>query len=198
MKMNNALKLLLIAGFGSVMVACASTTKVAECNWPDKPDKEAPGWICGEPVEGLAVSAVGFSEKSAAGIAFTRNKAAADARTQLANQIGVKVEALFKEYIGTTGKAGAVTETVDAAAEDIKELFSSQNLADTRVYKNITSPSGNTFILVGFDTAALATQVSKTIQEASANSSFNNDNAAWQQFKASQGHEYLRKRVEGQ
>ena len=32
---------------------------LAECTYPDSPEREAPLWVCGTPVEGLPLSAVG-------------------------------------------------------------------------------------------------------------------------------------------
>ena len=193
--MKSIVRSLAVASASALFVACASSGNVAlECAWPDSPKEAAPGWICDEPVEGLAVSAVGSAEMSAAGVAFTKNKAAADARRQLANQIGVEVAAVFKEYIGTTGLAGQ-NETVDSAVEDVKELFTKQQLSDTRIYKSTTSPSNVLYVLVGYDEAAKMSQINSTIEKAAADSSFDNENAAWQQFRAKQGHDYLNGRM---
>lgn len=193
--MNMIVKSLAIASASALFVACSSGGGIAlECTWPDAPKEAAPGWICDEPVEGLAISAVGSAEMSAAGVAFTKNKAAADARRQLALQIGVEVAAIFKEYIGTTGLAGQ-NETVDSAVEDVKELFTKQQLTDTRIYKSITSPGNSLYVLVGYDEETKMSQVNSSIEKAAADSSFDNDNAAWQQFRAKQGHDYLNERM---
>ncbi len=50
------------------LTACVGgEASVPDCTYPDSPQTAAPGWVCDEPVEGLAVSAVGSANKSAIG-----------------------------------------------------------------------------------------------------------------------------------
>ena len=65
--------------------------KPEACVFPDAPKHTAPAWVCDTPVEGLAVSAVGSHEKSAAGPAFMKDQAVASARVNLAQQMRVHV-----------------------------------------------------------------------------------------------------------
>ena len=67
-----------VVALAVLLSACGKDDAVKEdmeCVFPDAPDTEAPGWVCDQPVEGLAVSAVGVAEKSAAGHSFMKNMA---------------------------------------------------------------------------------------------------------------------------
>ena len=68
--MKSRIKLLGVIALAVMLTACGkddATKEAAECVFPDATDASAPGWVCDLPVEGLAVSAVGVAEKSAAG-----------------------------------------------------------------------------------------------------------------------------------
>ncbi|MBF0219980.1 MAG: LPP20 family lipoprotein [Gammaproteobacteria bacterium] len=158
------------------------------CAVPDAPDVEAPGWVCDEPVEGVAVSAVGISDKSAAGHAFMKQIAAAEARVQLAQIVEVHIQNLVKLYAETTGAAD--TETVDKVNSSVTKQITDQTLVGTRIFKTLTSPKGALYVLLGLDP-----DTAKTITESVLNSSMNNDRAQWQQFRAQKGHEELAKEI---
>ncbi len=178
--MNRILMGLTVGAIALGMTACggnkAVKTVVADCVFPST-EKAAPGWICDEPVPGLDVQAVGIAEKSAAGISFMKDLAAADARGRLAEQTKVRVSKMVKKYLGTTGVADS--ETVDAAASSTLKTVTSQDLVGSKVYKSRTGPNGRLFVLLGLDAAAAERIVAKA-----AKTSMKNDKALWQQFMA--------------
>ena len=179
-------QLVMCAAIGATLVACGGKPvkeEVADCVFPNT-ETRAPGWICDEPVPGLDVQAVGISEKSAAGISFMKDIAAADARGRLAEQVKVKVNKMVKNYMGTTGRGE--TETVDAVASSTLKTISSENLVGSKVYKSRTGPAGRLFVLVGIDENA-----AKKIAETALRSSMNNDKALWQQFVAQKSHDEM-------
>jgi len=149
---------------------------VYDCVFPNT-NQPAPGWICDEPVPGIAVSAVGIAEPSKAGISYMKDMAAADARGRLAEQMKVKVAKMVKKYLGTTGVAS--TETLDAAASSTIKTISSQTLVGSKVYKTRTGPNGKLYALVGMDTKAAVDATKKAVQ-----TSMNHNKAMWQQFQA--------------
>ncbi|MBF0470481.1 MAG: LPP20 family lipoprotein [Gammaproteobacteria bacterium] len=161
---------------------------VADCVFPDAPDVEAPGWICDEPVAGVAVSSVGVADKSGAGIAFMKQMAATDARVQLAQNVEVHVKNLVKQYAETTGAADA--ETVDKVNSSVTKQVTDQTLVGTRIYKSRVSPSGKLYVLIGLDPAT-----ANEITEAVLKTSMNNDRAQWQQFRAAKGQDELAKEI---
>lgn len=179
-KFSMLLSVVTMIGFAG----CASApAKVAECVFPGS-DKPAPLWVCDAPVEGLAVSAVGAASKSEAGQGFMKQMATTDARVQLAQQVRVQVANMIKQYAETTG-AGS-KETVDRVNTSVTKQITDQSLAGSKVFKSITGPDGTLYVLVGIDEAQ-----TQKLTEAAVKTSMNNDQAAWQQFKAQKGHDEL-------
>ena len=187
MKMNRGL-----LGVGAIAMtlflsACGSDdVKEAEldCVFPDAPAAAAPGWICDQPVEGVAVSAVGVAEKSAAGHSFMKNMAATDARVQLAQSMKVHVQNMVKQYAETTGAADS--ETVDKVNTSVTKQITDESLVGTKIFKTRTSPNGTLYVLLGMDASVAATATENALK-----TSMNNDNALWQQFKAQKGQDEL-------
>ncbi len=188
-KDNAAIKaaLLLVV---SMLAACSGgekTIKTAiapDCVFPDAPSAAAPGWVCDEPVKGIAVSAVGVAEKSAAGYSFMKNMAATDARVQLAQAMKVHVQNLVKQYAETTGAASA--ETVDKVNTSVTKQITDESLVGTKIVKTLTSPNGTLYILLGMDPTAAVNATEKAVR-----TSMGNDRALWQQFKAKKGQDEL-------
>lgn len=156
----------------------AAPAPVASCYFPGTPTP-APGWICDEPVPGVEISAVGISEPSKAGLSFMRDRASADARGRLAEQVKVQAQKMVKNYMGTTGVND--TETVDAASSSTGRTIANQTLYGTKVYRSIQSPDGRYFVLMGVDKA----NAEKIIQQG-VSTSMNNDQALWQKFQSKQ------------
>lgn len=169
-----------MTGCGS---APAKVVSAPECAFPNSKEA-APGWVCDAPVEGVAVSAVGISAKSQAGIAFMKQMATADARVQLAQSVRIQVANMIKQYAETTGAADQ--ETVDKVNSSVTKQITNESLAGTKILKSTTGPDGSLFVLVGLDEAG-----TQKIVEAAINTSLNNDRAAWQQFRAQKGQEEL-------
>jgi len=161
------------------VAACSSTPakpKVADCTYFGTQDT-APLWICGAPVEGVDVSAVGSAEQSGAGEAFMKQMAATDARVQLAQSMKVQVANMIKQYAETTG-AGK-DETVDKVNTSVTKQITDQTLIGTRIFRTQSGTNGRYYVLVGLDTASV-----QKITEAAVKTSMNNDKALWQKFQA--------------
>jgi hypothetical protein len=185
--MNTNIKRLSGVALVAMLSACggeAVKQAAPDCVFPDAPTAPAPGWVCDEPVEGVAVSAVGSADKSAAGQGFMKNMAATDARVQLAQRLKVQVQNMVKQYAETTGAAS--TETVDKVNTSVTKQITDQTLVGTKIFKSIVSPSGNMYVLLGMDDGASAAAA-----EAALRTSMNNDQALWQQFKAQKGQDEL-------
>lgn len=180
----SAVSAALLSGCGSSEVKQApakpqpAPEPVVDCVFPET-NTPAPGWICSEPVPGLAVSAVGIAEKSKAGLSFMRDQAVLDARGQLAEQMKVQVQKMVKQYLGTTGMHD--DETVDAVASSTAKSITAQTLVGSKVYKTRVGPNGRMYVLVG-----ITPEDVKKITEQALKTSYNNDRALWQQFKAKQ------------
>lgn len=167
----------LLAGCGGEKAVKPEPVAAApECVFPDT-TTAAPLWVCDAPVPGVDVSAVGVSEPSNAGISFMKDRAAADARGRLAEQVKVKTDKMVKAYLGTTGVADS--ETVDAASSSTVKTVASQTLYGSKIYRSIKSPDGRYYVLLGIDE-----KNSQKIIEQAAKTSMKNDKALWQQFQA--------------
>lgn len=176
---------LLLAGcFGDKKV------KSADCVFPDAPKAEAPDWICDAPVEGVELSAVGYHEKSKAGNSFMKQMASSDARVQLAQTFKTRVQNMIKQYASTTGAGD--DETVDKVFTSVSKLITNETLVGSRVFKTRVSPKGGMYVLVGLDSANV-----QQAAEESLKTSMNNDQALWQEFKASKAQDELAAEIAG-
>ncbi len=174
----------LLTGCETQQQQVAVAAPVYDCVFPDAPTTPAPGWVCDEPVEGVEVSAVGSSQKSAAGHSHMKQMAATDARVQLAQRMKVHVQNMVKQYVETTGAGD--TETVDRVMTSVTKQITDESLVGSRIYKTRTSPTGTLYVLIGLDDM-------KTVEAAKAalKTSMNNERALWQQFKAQKGQDEL-------
>ena len=187
---RNGARWLLVAAMAASLAACGTAKKAeerAECKF-DNSSATAPGWICDEPVAGIAVSAVGRAEKTNAGVAFQRQMAATDARVQLAQAMRVQVQNMIKQYVETTGAANA--ETVDRVNTSVSKQITNEMLTGTKILKSIQGPDGTIYMLVGLDPEA-----AQKLAEAAIKTSMNNERAAWQQFRAKKGQEELAEEI---
>jgi hypothetical protein len=194
MSMNNTIKFASGLAVALLLTACGGREEIKQaapdCVFPDATGSAAPGWVCDEPVDGVAVSAVGSAEKSAAGQSFMKNMAATDARVQLAQRMKVQVQNMVKQYAETTGAASS--ETVDKVNTSVTKQVTDQTLLGTRIYKSITSPNGTMYVLLGMDDGATAAAAENALR-----TSMNNDKALWQQFKAQKGQDELAAAIAG-
>ena len=171
-------------------VATPTTQQVHDCVFPET-DEPAPGWICDEPVPGVAVSAVGVSEFSKAGTGFMKDIAMANARGQLAEQMKVQVQKMIKSYLGTTGVGDE--QTYDTVASTTTKTITNESLIGSRIFKSRVGPNKKYYALVGLDPDSI-----KSIAERSSLTSMNNDRALWQEFKANQSFEEMAKDIASQ
>lgn len=156
--MKLKLKLTSVFAAGLVLAACSSKQEVAQapaptpvpdCVFADGSNQAAPEWVCGAPVDGLALSAVGYSEKSAAGPNYMKQMAATAARVELAQILSANVQNMVKQYVETTGAADA--ETVDRVKSVVTKQVTEQTLVGSRVVRQMPTPSGGLVVLVGLD-----------------------------------------------
>lgn len=193
--MKHAIKLFSVIAVLAGLVGCGGTPKISqselhedECTFPDAIEKKAPGWICDEPVEGLAVQAVGSYPKSGAGYNFSKDQAAARARVALAGQFTTHVKSMIKQFTATTGVGDS--ETVDQVNEIVSKAITKQRLDGSKVYKAKVSPKGEVYVLIGLDPENTIFNTQAAIR-----TSMNNEKAAWQRFQSKKGHEELEKEM---
>ena len=140
--------------------------------------KGSPKWVRMPYVQGT-ISDVGSAPQNAGNdFSFQREEAMADARDNLAKQISVKVNNMFKSFKSVTGSGE--NSTFDKSSEKVSKQIASETLNNTIVKDTWISTSGTFYVLMAVDTA----QVSSKIEE-SVRTSFKDDKAMYQKFLAS-------------
>jgi hypothetical protein len=173
-----------------VLAACSKdvvNTPVAaipDCVFADGSNQAAPDWVCGAPVEGVTLSAVGYSEKSAAGANYMKQMATTAARVELAQVLSVDLQNMVKQYVETTGAGDA--ETVDRVNSVVTKQVTEQQLIGSKVIRQMPTPSGGLVVLVGLD----PTQA-QGIAESILRSSMRNEAALFQKLEAEKSFDEL-------
>jgi len=158
------------------IVGCSNQPDFEQCKIEGE---RAPTWVCdgGATMEG-GLFAVGSAEKSPLGRSFQRQEATAQARDDLARQIGIKVKNMFKQFQATTGIGDA--QTAEKATQNVSKQVASQTLAGSKVLKVWMSPSNTMYVLVGMpDPKTIQDNVRKAVK-----TSLHNEQALWQKFLA--------------
>jgi len=144
----------------------------------------APQWVCdgGASMEG-GFFAVGSAPKSPLGINFQRNEAIAQARDELARQMKVKVKNMIKSYMSSTGVGD--NQTAERVATQVSKQLTSQVLQGSRLLKTWMGSDGTMYVLVGMN-KSIKDNVKNAVK-----TTFHNDQALWQEFKAKKAQEEL-------
>jgi hypothetical protein len=182
-------KLLIIVATTLVTAACSSTSPdvstpaatvlAPECVFKDAPDTPAPLWVCDVPIEGYALTAVGFSEKKPSST-MTTSAATADARTQMSAYFATMVSDLFSEYQKSLSTEEADKYIIDT--DMVRETVTSTTLFGTRVIRTLTSPSNGQYVAIAMDDATFAANQTKVFaalenQDAEIKQLFSNEQA---------------------
>ena len=169
------------AAAATMLVACASNQPapqpVASCVFADGSGQAAPEWVCGAPVNGIDLSAVGYADKSGAGPNFMKQMAATAARVELAQTMKVEVQNMIKQFAETTGAGDS--ETVDRVNTSVTKQITKETLVGSKIFRQMPTPSGGMVVLVGLD----ADTVTK-LSEQALKTSMKNERALWQKFQA--------------
>lgn len=132
---------------------------VSACSSVDYSETEKyPDWVTSPTYEnGLA--GVGSAKINELGFDFARKEAMANARADLARQIGIKINATFKSYVAKSG----VNENsaVDKVVEEIYKDVVSEEIVGSRLDKSWESSTGELFVLMVVDNENI---VKKTIE----------------------------------
>lgn len=168
-----------LAGLLWLLAGCSATPQrpaTAGCTFPDS-RSPAPAWVCGEPLEGVTVSAVGSAPAAEAGSGFTRQMASTDARVQLAQSLRVHVSNLIRDYVAVTGMADG--ESVDRVSTSVSQQITDETLIGSRIYRTAVAPNGSMYVLVGLDA-----NYARELGERAIRSSMRHERTLWQHFQA--------------
>ncbi len=141
---------LLLAGCGATNnVTTPQTTVITpECVFADAPEKAAPLWVCDVPIEGYALSAVGFSEKKPSQ-AMTTAAATTQARAKMSEHFATTVSQLFTDYqksLETQEESKFIIDT-----DLVRETVSSMTLFGSKVIRTLTSPTQGQYVVIALD-----------------------------------------------
>lgn len=150
----------------------------------------APAWVTkGGSAEKGVSSAVGSAKIGPAGMNFATTEAMANGRSELAQQISVKVKGLVKNFTQTSGVGD--DQTVDKVSAQVSKQVTNQMLNGSKQEDLWVSPSETLYVLVVIDPEALKTNVKNSVL-----ASYKNDKALWQQFQAKKANEELDREIE--
>lgn len=182
--MKFALPITLMAG--ALLVGCASSPKetVADCTFADGSNQAAPTWVCGAPIEGVELSAVGYADKSGAGVNFMKQMAATAARVELAQTFRVDMQNMVKQFAETTGSADS--ETVDMVNTSVTKQITKETLAGSKIFRQMATPTGGMVVVVGLDAST-----HEKLQKHALKTSMDNEQALWQKFNAEKSFDEL-------
>jgi hypothetical protein len=181
----------IIALIPLIGTSCGKKEKKVEQVQAEQWKKEfanAPKWVLNPEVEG-GLSAVGSAKIGPAGIQFARTEALANARDELARMLSIKVKNMIKNFTQTTGIGDQTT--VDKVSAQVSKQVASQVLNGSKQKDMWISPSGELYVLVVLDPAA----VKEAVRQATI-SSFKNERALWQQFQAKKAYEELEREIQ--
>lgn len=150
----------------------------------------APKWTC-NPYSSGAIAAVGIAKMNAGNDkSMQRSEAMADGRDSLTSQISTKVSNLFKSYKATTGAGTA--STFDATTSKVSKQLASQTLNGSRAVDSWMSPkTKELYLLVTVSNDSVTSAMDGAIK-----TSYKNDKAMYQEFKASKANGELDRELE--
>jgi len=177
---------------GSLLISACSSTKetgikkefkIKECQIDGK---EAPKWVCGQYVNDEYIRGVGSAPLRPGLTNLTRQEAMNNARVDLSQTIETKIKNKVESFVRSTGYGK--NESVDKVITNVSKSITKLTL------RNSTQESmwqGNTemFILVRVPKESVKNAEKGAIE--GIKSSFKNDNALWQEFKAKQAQKDL-------
>ena len=183
----------------SLLIASISSIVFTGCWWDKEPEVKnlhidselqgAPNWVMIPKVKGY-ISELGGAPKNAGNdFSFQREEAMANARNNIAKQITIKVDNMFKTFKATTGHGD--NATMDRAIETVSKQVSSQSLSGTSVKDTWISKSGTLYVLMVIDAKSVIQLMEKSIK-----TSFKNDDAMYQKFLSSKAQGELEQELE--
>ncbi len=162
---------------------CSQTAKKIDNEALREEFENAPEWVLTGNLK-ESTSAVGSARLGKGGIQFARTEALAKARDELARQVSVKVETLVNNFAQQTGIGN--DQMLDAFSKQVSRQITDATLAGSRQQDIWISPSADVYVLVVMDEEQIKSAVKREMI-----SSYQKDEARWQEFKAKNGAEEL-------
>jgi LPP20 lipoprotein len=170
------------------LAGCGKTMKKIDNDRLEEEYQHAPDWVLAQ-VDAETFSAVGSAHIGKGGIQFARTEALANARSELARQVSVKVRGLVNTFAQQTGIGD--DQTLDAFSRQVSKLVTDETLAGSREKDTWISPSSDIYVLAVLEAAVVQETVRRQVI-----SGYQQDSARWQEFKARNGNEELDAEIE--
>jgi hypothetical protein len=167
---------------------CSQTAKKIDNEALRDEFENAPEWVLTGHLK-ESTSAVGSARIGKGGLQFARTEALAKARDELARQVSVKVETLVNNFAQQTGIGN--DQMLDAFSKQVSRQITDETLAGSRQQDIWISPSADLYVLVVMDEEQIKSAVKREMI-----SSYQQDEARWQEFKARNGAEELDRELE--
>ncbi len=171
-----------------VLIGCGKKVKRIDNERFEKEYEYAPDWVLAE-TSGEKFSAVGSARIGKGGIQFARTEALANARSELARQVSVKVRGLVNTFAQQTGMGDE--QTVDAFSKQVSKLVTDETLSGSREKDTWISPSEDIYVLAVLENGEVKESVRRQVI-----SGYRQDSAKWQEFKAKNGNAELDAEIE--
>jgi len=171
-----------------VTAGCGKKVKKIDNERFEKEYEYAPDWVLAE-TSGDTLSAVGSARIGKGGIQFARTEALANARSELARQVSVKVRGLVNTFAQQTGIGD--DQTMDAFSKQVSKLVTDETLSGSRERDTWISPSEDIYVLAVLEAMAVKESVRRQVI-----SGYQQDSAKWQEFKAKDGNAELDAEIE--
>jgi len=180
---------LMILSVGCLLVTgCSKKVKKVDNEALEEEFKHAPAWVLNGHAEGR-ISAVGSAVIGKSGMQFAKTEAVAHGRNELARQTSTKVKALVNNFVEQTGLGD--DQLVDRFSKQITKQITNVTLSGSRQKDMWISPSKELYVLVEMDPTAVKETVKKQLT-----TTYQSDQARWQEFKAKNGEAELDREIE--
>ncbi|WP_457564084.1 LPP20 family lipoprotein [Caminibacter pacificus] len=151
---------------------------------------KAPAWVCnGAANMKDGIYAVGSAPKSPLGYSFQREEAMAIARDEIARRLDLKVKNLLKRYYSSTGTVN--NQTAERVVTSVSKQLTKQTLRGSHLINTWVSPKGTMFVLVGMTNEDIKNSLKNAVK-----TTYKNDEALWQEFKAKKAQEELEYQID--
>ena len=171
-----------------VSAGCGRKVKKIDNERFEKEYEHAPDWVLAEYDE-ETFSAVGSARIGKGGIQFARTEALANARSELARQVSVKVKGLVNTFAQQTGIGD--DQSLDAFSKQVSKLVTNESLSGSKEKDMWISPSEDIYVLAILEPAAVKDSVRRQVI-----SGYQQNSTRWQEFKAKNGNEELDAEIE--
>jgi len=161
--------------------------QIIECPFPNSPNVAAPNWICDnyEDIDPdntrLYATGSAFADNPnvrAGAQSQLKELASARALTRIGRSMETITQSMIIDYFNLVGMGKS--QVAEAVANTTAKQVSDQTIEGARLIRSLTGPDGTIYVLLMLDNTGIKQNVKNSVR-----TTFNNDQALYQEFKAS-------------